>query len=116
MAELEERLASVLNDPKMMQQIMTMAQNLNATGSSQPESAPPAQNDPSPQIDLGMLKQLSGFAQQGNIDSNQRTLLKALGPYLSRERIGKLEKAMRAARVAQMASGFLATSQYQTGR
>ena len=115
MAELEERLASVLNDPKMMQQIMNMAQNLNAAPSS-PQESGPTQDEPGPQIDLGMLKQLSGFAQQGNIDSNQRTLLKALGPYLSRERIGKLEKAMRAARVAQIASGFLGSSQFQAGR
>jgi hypothetical protein len=111
MAELEERLASVLNDPNMMQQIMNMAQSLNV---SPPPEAP--QEEAPPQIDLGMLKQLSGFAQRGNIDSNQRTLLKALGPYLSKERISKLEKAMRAAKVAQMASGFLATSQFQAGR
>jgi hypothetical protein len=114
MAELEERLASVLNDPNMMQQIMNMAQSLNVSPPSPPESAP--QEEAPPQIDLGMLKQLSGFAQRGNIDSNQRTLLKALGPYLSKERISKLEKAMRAAKVAQMASGFLATSQFQAGR
>ena len=111
MAELEERLASMLNDPKMMQQIMNMAQNL---GSSQENaSAPP---DEIPPIDPGMIKQLSGFAQRGNIDPKQRSLLNALGPYLSRERILKLEKAMRAARVAQMASGFLNTAQFQTGR
>lgn len=116
MAELEERLASVLNDPKMMQQIMNMAQQFNASPPGQQESSPPVQDEPGPQIDLGMLKQLSGFAQQGNIDSNQRTLLKALGPYLSRERIGKLEKAMRAAKVAQMASGFLGSAQFQPGR
>ena len=115
MAELEERLASVLNDPKMMQQIMNMAQNLNLSPPQQ-EASQPTQEDASPQIDLGMLKQLSGFAQQGNIDSNQKTLLKALGPYLSRERIGKLEKAMRAAKVAQMASGLLSVSQFPSGR
>lgn len=111
MAELEERLTSVLNDPKMMQQIMNMAQNLGFSqeGASAPEDEIPA-------IDPGMLKQLSGFAQRGNIDPNQRSLLNALGPYLSRERILKLEKAMRAARVAQMASGFLNTAQFQTGR
>jgi hypothetical protein len=94
---------------------MTMAQNLNLSPPGQ-ETAQIPREEAAPQIDLGMLKQLSGFARQGNIDSNQRTLLKALGPYLSRERIGKLEKAMRAAKVAQMTSGLLATSQLSTGR
>ena len=113
MAEWEERLTSVLNDPNMMQQIMNMAQSLGGP-TQNPEASPPP--DESPLIDPGMLKQLTGFAQRGNIDPDQRTLLKALGPYLSRERISKLEKAMRAARVAQMASGFLNTTQFQSGR
>lgn len=105
MAELEDRLASVLNDPGMMQQIMQMAQNLNFSPPSSPE-ATPQEEATSPLIDPKMLRQLVGFAQQGNIDTNQRTLLKALSPYLSRDRIGKLEKAMRAAKVAQMATQF----------
>lgn len=114
MAELEERLASVLNDPKMMQQIMNMAQSFGNAIPNQDTGSSPV--DEVPPIDPGMLKQLSGFAQRGNIDANQRSLLKALGPYLSRERISKLEKAMRAARVAQMASGFLSIAQFQPGR
>lgn len=115
MAELEERLAAVLNDPNMMQQIMNMAQSFN-TSAPAAEPGPAAPEEAGPPIDLKMLKQLSGFAQRGNIDSNQRTLLKALGPYLSRDRIGKLEKAMRAAKVAQMTSGLLSASQFQAGR
>ena len=110
MAELEERLASVLNDPKMMQQIMNMAQSFGA--SSQRTEVPTPAQEEMPSIDPGILKQLTGFAQRSNIDPNQRTLLKALGPYLSRERIAKLEKAMRAAHIAQMASGFLSTAQF----
>lgn len=105
MAELEEQLTAVLNDPKMMQQIMNMAQSFGLSPSGQEASQPPP-DDPPPLIDPGMLRQLSGLAQQGSIDANQRTLLKALNPYLSRERIGKLEKAMRAAKVAKFAAQF----------
>jgi hypothetical protein len=54
-----------------------------------------------------MLQKLSGFASQSSIDKDQKTLLKALGPYLSRDRISKLEKAMRAAKLARLASGFV---------
>jgi hypothetical protein len=34
-------------------------------------------------------------------------LLNALCPYLSRDRIGKLEKAMRAAKMAKLATGIM---------
>lgn len=106
MSEMEEKLNSVLNNPQMMQQIMSMAQNLGAQ--SQKEDAP-TKSEGLPEIDLGMLQKLSGLAGQSSIDKNQRSLLHALGPYLSRERIGKLEKAMRAAKMARMASTLMSS-------
>ena len=96
MGDLEEKLNAMLNDPQAMQQIMNMAQSLGSEG------------NPFPDIDIGMLQKISGFAKQGNIDNDQRALLKALTPYLTRERISKLEKAMRAAQLARAASGLLA--------
>ena len=106
MDEMEEKLNSVLNNPQMMQQIMAMAQSMGAQAPQKAET-PPQKNEGFPDIDLGMLQKLSGFAKQGSIDKDQQTLLHALGPYLSRERIHKLEKAMRAARIARMASGII---------
>lgn len=106
MSEMEEKLNSVLNNPQMMQQIMAMAQSMGAQSPSR-NDPPPPKTDSFPDIDLGMLQKLSGFASQSSIDKDQKTLLKALGPYLSRERIGKLEKAMRAAKLARLASGFI---------
>ena len=106
MSEMEEKLNSVLNNPQMMQQIMAMAQSMGAQ-SPKEDSSP--KTDPMPDIDLGMLQKLSGLAGQSSIDKNQRSLLHALGPYLSRERIGKLEKAMRAARMARMASSLMSS-------
>ena len=105
MSEMEEKLNSVLNNPQMMQQIMSMAQSLGA----QPQPEQPPKTDPMPEIDLGMLQRLSGLASQGTIDQNQQSLLKALRPYLTRERIEKLEKAMRAAKMARMASGLISS-------
>lgn len=104
MSEMEDKLNSVLNNPQMMQQIMAMAQSMGAP--PQKEDNPP-KADPLPEIDLGLLQKLSGLAGQSSIDKNQRSLLHALGPYLSRERIGKLEKAMRAAKMARMASSLM---------
>ena len=112
MSELEDKLNSLLNNPQLMQQIMSMAQNITPPVTPQ-EQAP---SDNVPQIDMNLIRQLSGMAQQGTIDNNQQGLLKALGPYLSPIRIGKLEKAMRAAKMAQFATVFLNSGQINSGR
>ena len=103
MDDLQSSMGAILSDPQMMQKIMAMAQSLGA--SQAPE--PPQEAPPMAGIDMGMLQKLSGLAQQSAIDPDQQNLLQALAPYLSGERIGKLEKAMRAARMARFASGFL---------
>ena len=111
MDQFQEQLGTILQNPEMMQKIMTMAQSLSET---QPHANAQAQSAPSqapiPDIDPGMLQKLSGIAGQSSIDKNQQNLLTALAPYLSNERIGKLEKAMRAAKMASMASVFLGNS------
>ncbi len=114
MSELEDKLNSVLNNPQLMQQIMSMAQNMNDGSSKNSASTPKPESFP--EFDLNMLQKLSGFAQKSSIDPNQKSLLSALTPYLSRERIVKLEKAMRAARMAQLASGLLSVSQISSSR
>lgn len=104
MSEMEDKLNSVLGNPQMMQQIMSMAQTLSQSPSPQNE---PIKTAEAPQIDLALVQKLSGLAGQSTIDSNQRALLQALHPYLSHNRVIKLEKAMRAAKMAKLASGFL---------
>lgn len=110
MDEMEDKLGTILNNPQMMQQIMSMAQML---GQSQPQQTAPAPAPPSPPqsltggMDTAMLQRIYNIARQSGIDKNQQALLKALTPYLSRERIVKLEKAMRAAKIAGLASTAL---------
>lgn len=116
MDELESKLGQLLGNPEAMGKIMALAQSLNA-------GAPESQAEQRKQegrpgdgggnlsdIDLSVIRKLSGFAKQSGIDKNEQTLLKALGPYLSRERIIKLEKAMRAAKMARMATYLLGAS------
>lgn len=114
MEDMQNQMNAILGNPEMMQRIMAMAQTL---GQGQNETNEPPKHEPSgfslPDIDLSMVQKLSGLAGQSNIDNNQRTLLKALTPYLSRERISKLERAMRAAKMANMASSFLGKSGFQ---
>lgn len=99
MEDMESKLGAILSNPQMMQQIMSLAQNF------QTEAEPaPAQTDSGPAIDLGMVQKLTSLIGQTGIDSHQKALLHALGPYLNNGRIQKLEKAMRAAKLASMAS------------
>lgn len=121
MEDMQSQMNAILGNPEMMQKIMAMAQSINQSPLTPKSQDPPKQEitPPAfPDIDLSMIQKLSGLAGQSNIDNNQRTLLKALTPYLSRERIGKLERAMRAARMANIASAFLGKSgiSLNTGR
>lgn len=103
MDELDSKLGAILGNPEMMAQIQALAQRMGqSSAKAEPENKhkdPPA----FPEMDLSMLQKLSGLAGQTNIDKNQRSLLSALQPYLSQTRISKLERAMRAAKMAAMA-------------
>ena len=100
---LEEKLGAILSNPDMMQQIQAMAQSLGQSTPPEPQKQP----HDNLQIDPGMLQKLSGLAGQSGIDTNQQALLQALSPYIGRGKMTKLEKAMRAAKMARLASGFL---------
>lgn len=114
MDEMEQKLGTILNNPQMMQQIMAMAQALGQSEPKQeePKPEPPKQLVPAipSGMDAAMMQRIFNIARQSGIDKNQQNLLKALNPYLSRERISKLEKAMRAAKIAGMATTVLRSS------
>lgn len=106
MSEMEEKLGSILGNPQLMQQIMTLAQSLG--GPPQSEAPAPPEPQPPPAVpDPQMLSALSALASQARVDPQQQKLLQALTPYLSPQRRQKLEKAMEAARLARAASSFL---------
>ncbi len=107
MSELEEKLGQVLNNPQMMQQIFSLAQTL---GQGPKQEAPSHQEpcpSPLPNLDPKLIQGIATLARQNNVDQNQEALLQALSPYLSQARVGKLQRAMRAARMAGAASAFL---------
>lgn len=106
MPEIEEKLGAILANPQLMQQIMGMAQSLQQHASQQQEPVPEA--PPSmPDIDPVMIGKIMNIAGKARIDNNQKSLLHALEPYLTQQRLQKLEKAMRAAKLAGAASAIL---------
>lgn len=104
MDQMEDKIGAILNNPQLMGQIMSMAQSL---GQSAPPPPPREESPPALNFDPGMLQKLASMAGQSQIDGNQQALLKALNPYLSHRKVEKLERAMRASKMARMASGFL---------
>ena len=102
MEGMEEKLGAILGNPQMMQQIMALAQSMG----SQPQTPqPPAPSSPGP--DPAMVQKMVSIIQGSGINSQQQALLAALDPYLTRDRISRLERAMRAAKLAGMATAFL---------
>ena len=107
MDDLEQKLGAVLNNPQLMQQIMSMAQAMSSPPQQGSEPKPQDQPPSMPTIDPGMLTKLAGLSRQSSVDRDQQALLKALDPYLTKDRINRLERAMRAAKMAKLAGSFL---------
>ena len=104
MSELEEKLGAMLSNPQLMQQISSLVQ---AMGQPSPSPQPPTPPQQPSEPDLSQLQGLASLLQSNRIDTNQQALLRALSPYLSPWRVGKLERAMRASKMAGLASVFL---------
>lgn len=115
MEGMEEKLGAILNNPQMMQQIMSMASSLSSQD-------PPVQDvtpqTPALDFDPAMLQKVMGLAGQLGVDPNQKALLCALQPYLSTVKVQRLEKAMRAAKLASLASTAFSSGalSFLTGR
>ena len=114
MDDFESKLGQILGNPEMMGKIMAMAQSF---GGQEPPQEPAAQQeDPMPDIDLAAIQKLTGLMGRAGVDTEQKALLSALSPYISANRIHKLEKAMRAAKLAGVATQFLGNSPLFSGR
>lgn len=107
MSELEEKLNALMSNPQLMQQIAAMAQTMGGPQQETPQTSRETPKQSLPELDPRLLQMLSQTAGQSGVDSNQTALLQALSPYISSSRIQKLERAMRAARLAGTASLFL---------
>ena len=106
MAEMEDKFAAILNNPQLMTQIMSIAQSMNQQ-TPQPSPEPNVISSLEPNIDPAFLQKAIGIANGITIDNKQQALLHALSAYLSSNRIQKLQKAMRAAKMANLATAFL---------
>lgn len=88
-----------------------------------PQTPPPQKPQAPPQKpqapplgpkELEMLQKIAAFSRQTRLDDAQQCLLQALSPYLSHGRIGRLEKAMHAAKIAHFATETMGKSGIQS--
>ena len=118
MDDFESKLGQILGNPEMMGKIMSMAQSFGgqeAPPQAEPQS-PPVQEEGLPEFDFTTIQKLTGLMGKAGVDREQKALLSALSPYISTNRIQKLEKAMRAAKLAGVATTFLGSSPLFSGR
>ena len=106
MAEFEDKLNSILSNPALMGQIMSMA------GSLGQEQTPPPPSQPAPptgglNFDPATMANMMQLLRSTQIGQREQRLLQALDGYLPKDRLEKLMKAMQAAKIAKYASGAL---------
>ena len=120
MAELDEKLNTLLSDPNSMAQIMQMAQQLSVTMGGGTDNAPPAQQPPpppaappaalpplgglDPQVLARFLPLLQAYSRS---NSQTMQLLYALRPFLKESKQDKVERAARLARLIHLGKKFL---------
>ena len=102
MAEFEEKLQSILGNPELMGQIMSMAGSLNQQ--SAPPPPPPPASFPAMPFDPGAMAGMMQMLQATQLEPRQRNLIQALRGFVPDDRLVRLEKAMQASLIARFAS------------
>lgn len=126
MAQWEEKLGAILNDPQAMSKIMAIAQSLDG-GKERSEPAPkpepqpapeadPVQGGPAPEAQPGldldprlMAAGMRALAAWRGPEDSRTALLQSLRPFIKPERHGKLDKAVRVTKLSHVIRAALDT-------
>lgn len=98
MSEWEDRINSILGDPAQMAEIERLAQSLMGGGDGEAASEPLSGGP-----EASMLAKLKNLMGAEAVPGREQALLEAMKPYLSDRRRGKLDRAMKLARMAKLA-------------
>lgn len=106
MDDLQSKISAIFSSPESMEQIRNLAQSLALGGEEPQNTAPVSQEQQAesqlpmdPRIMQVMTRAMSEFSKP----SEASALLGALRPYLSQERISKVDRAMNIAKLAKIA-------------
>ena len=111
MAEFEDQLNSILSNPQIMGQILSMANSMGASAppSPPPQTAPPKPQSPPPGISGGLpfdpraMMGMMELLKSTQLGQRERNLICALRGFVPEDRLIRLEKAMQASRIAKFA-------------
>lgn len=103
MAEFEEKLQSILGNPELMGQIMSMAGAMNQQQPPPPPPPPPQQSAGLP-FDPNAMAGMLNLLKATQLEPKQRQLIQALRGFVPDDRLVRLEKAMQASLIARFAS------------
>lgn len=119
MAEFEDKLNSILSNPALMSQIMSMAGSMGQAQSQQSSPPPPpppqaqqtfSRQDGIPGFDPAAMQGMMNLLKSTQVGQREQNLIRALEGYLPNDRLQKLTKAMQAAKIAKYASSALSQS------
>ncbi len=106
MAEFEDKLSSILANPELMGQIMSMAGSLNQQQNAPPPPPPPTPFGSMP-FDPGAMAGMMQMLKATQLEPRQRQLVQALRGFVPEDRLVRLEKAMQASLIAKVASAAM---------
>lgn len=92
MSDLEDMLSGILGDPKQMEKISSVARSLMGGDDG----------DGALSVDADALNRIKGM--MGKTGGRDENLLLAMRPYLSDKRRSKMDRAMKIAKLAAIAS------------
>ena len=115
MAELENKLNQILDDPEAMGKIMALARSLSGGGQGEGKAAPEKREETPPAREGGDLSGLLEGADPDMVrmglrllreyqgeDSRSAALLSALRPFLKEERRARLDRALELVRMTRL--------------
>ncbi len=106
MAEFEDKLNSILSNPELMGQIMSMAGAMGQQ-SAPPPPPPPQQSFGSMPFDPQAMASMMSMLKATQLDPRQKNLIQALRGFVPDDRLVRLEKAMQASLIAKFASSAM---------
>lgn len=115
MEDLENKIGEILGNPEAMAGILSLAKNLGLTPSEpsepqapqEPQTSAPPPPSQQPEALAGSMAQLLSLA--GSMGGKELALLQALRPLLRENRREKLDRAIQAARISQIAGTAMKT-------
>ncbi|MGO5115823.1 hypothetical protein ACTQ33_12470 [Candidatus Avoscillospira sp. LCP25S3_F1] len=117
MEDLENKIGEILGDPQAMAGILSLAQSLGLTPPEQTEPSAPPPSSPPPQQDPMASSMAQLLSMAGSLGGKELALLQALRPLLREDRRFKLDRAIQAARISQIAGTAMKTlGNSDTGR